>query len=147
LFLAVSPDLAVSVERISGWSFQARLFTGRPGRTDAADGTLLDRLHPAVFFVLHHARVLFDAMLSGACAADWLRAGAGRGSGSMGNTRGGIGCGGGLRRGCYHPVAGAKHANARRYFGGVESESGALHAVARSHDGPDAQRLRVSAAS
>ena len=48
------------------------------GGRDAPARPVLDRLHPGVLHVLHHAGILFDALLSGACAAAGLRDGCGR---------------------------------------------------------------------
>ncbi len=88
VLLAVSPAVAVSVERVFSGGVEAELPEAGPGIADAADGVVLGGIHPGVLHVFDHAGVLLDAVLSGAGAA------AGLGDGER--ARGG--CGGERKR-------------------------------------------------
>ena len=57
---------------------QLRFQAGGPRRADAPAGALLDRLPAGLLHLLHHAGVLFDAVLSGAGPAAGLGHGGGR---------------------------------------------------------------------
>ena len=87
LLLALSPGVAVSLERVLPRDFQVAVQAGRSSRKNPTAGALLDRVHPGVLHLLDHARVLLDAVLSG----DGIVAGLGHrwqaGSGSARGTR------------------------------------------------------------
>ena len=78
LVLALPPGVAVSVERVPPGDRQAVVPAGGSRRTHAPAGAVLDRLRAGVLHLLHHAGVLFDAVLSGAGAAAGLGDGDGR---------------------------------------------------------------------
>ncbi len=72
---------------------RAVLQAAGPRRADAPAGALLDRLSAGVLHFLHHAGVLFDAVLSGAGAAAGFGDGGGRRLGAARHARAGGGYG------------------------------------------------------
>ena len=110
---------------------------GGSRRADATAGPVLDRIHPGVLHVFHHAGILFDALLSGAGVAARLRDGGGRSvdparnAGAVRDSR----CAARSRRDAvFH---GAESARAGRYFARAEPESRRIHALARAYRGSD----------
>ena len=69
VFLAVSSDLAVSVERVSACGREAFVQANGPCGTDSFAGVVLDRIRADLLHVFDDAGVLLDAVLSGVRAA------------------------------------------------------------------------------
>ncbi len=66
--LGVPFAMAVSVERVLAGGFQVGLPEAGSGIAHAVDGAMLVRFYSGIFYALDDARVLLDAMLSGARA-------------------------------------------------------------------------------
>src|SRR5678815_1479036 len=108
--MAVPPTVAVSLECVSSGHNQTELWSGRSGRADAIAVPVLGWVPAAILHLLLHARVLFDAVLSGAGVVDRKRANR-FSRGILGSQRA-CGSGGGRDAGAgrhrLHPAAGVE---------------------------------------
>ena len=144
IFLAISPDLVVSLERVFPGSGEAFLQAGRSRRPHAFAGALLGGLRPGFLHVFDDAGILLDALLSGARSASRLGHGNRRRLDSARHSRPlRYLCLRGHRRLCdSHSRAG--HPDARRHFLGSDSSSKGLLAFPRPHGRPDLGIVCVS---
>src|SRR5215470_3157320 len=76
--LALSPSVAFSLERILPGPRQTFLQAVGPRRPNAIGSAVPDGIHPCLLHLFHHARILFDALLSGVGATGRLCHGDGR---------------------------------------------------------------------
>src|SRR5580658_616240 len=87
LLLAVALCMAVSLERLLPSRCEAFIQAYRPSGSNQIAGTLLGRVRAVLSDVLHHAGILFDAVLPGARSAVRFRNGHGWAMGAARNTR------------------------------------------------------------
>ena len=87
LFLGAAFGLAVSLEHVFAGGGQAFFQAGGSRRQDAPAGAVLGGIRAGVFHFFHHARILFDAVLSRVGAVAGFGHGAGRRVVAAGNSR------------------------------------------------------------
>src|SRR5689334_932611 len=147
VLLAVPPAVAVSLERVPAGCRQAKLSSGGSSLAAALSVPVLGRISADVLHVFIHAGILFDAVLSGARAADRKRTDRqtrfildSRGSYRVGCSRD-AGAGGDR----LYLVPSVESAGAGRYFAGLDATSRCLHAIARAHGRSDHGVVRLPA--
>src|SRR5260370_40383609 len=146
MVLAVSFTVVVSLERLFPCSPQTLLQTAGPSRAHPIAGTVLDGIHPRLFYILHNAGILFDALLSRPGAVAGLCHGCGRGLDSPGNPRtfryGASGGNHNIRNFCCC----APPTKTRQYFASTEPSSQCLNALPWAHVGHYFRLLCLSTA-
>ena len=147
LFLAVSPGVAVPLERVLSGDRETIFQAGGPRGAGAAAGAVFYGIFAGIFHIFDHTGILLDALLPGAGAADWVGDGRGRNLGAPRNTS--AGGGGGVRGDCggYDSIDGAARGDARGHFERTRLSPEGVYAVARAYGRFDAGRLCVLAVS